>query len=174
VKHSSIRILLALIAQYNYELNQLNVKTAFLHGDLEEEIYITQPLGFRTAEKEKLVFKLQKPFYGLKQSPRLWYKRFDKFMIGFAYTRSLYDTCVYFRKVPSGECIYLLLYVDDMLIGSTNRSSIDKLKARLSLAFEIMDLGEGKRILGMEIDKDWVKGKLSLTWKALTKGSTEV
>jgi len=61
-----------------------------------------------------------------------------------------------------------------MLIGSTNRSSIDKLKARLSLAFEIMDLGEGKRILGMEIDKDWVKGKLSLTWKALTKGSTEV
>ena len=71
MKHSSIRILLALIAQYNYELNQLNVKTAFLHGDLEEEIYITQPLGFRTAEKEKLVFKLQKPFYGLKQSPRL-------------------------------------------------------------------------------------------------------
>ena len=84
-------------------------------------------------------------------------------MIGFAYTRSLYDTCVYFRKVPSGECIYLLLYVDDMLIGSTNRSSIDKLKARLSLEFEITDLGEGKRILGMEIEKDRVKGKLSLT-----------
>ena len=96
VKHSSIRILLAPVAQYDYELDHLDVKTAFSHDDLEEEIYMAQPLGLRAARKEKLVCKLHKSLYGLKQSPRKWNKHFDKFMIGCAYTRSLYDSCVYF------------------------------------------------------------------------------
>ena len=128
VKHSSIGILLVLAAQYDYELDQLDVETGFLHGDFEEEIYMTQPLGFKVAVKEKLVCKLEKSLYGLKQSPRQWYKRFDKFIYGRGYTRSLYDPYVYFRKLPSGEYIYLLLYVDNMLKVSENRSPIDKLK----------------------------------------------
>ena len=66
MKHYYIHILLVLAAQYDYELDQLDVKTAFLHGDLEEEIYITQPLGFKVARKEKLVCKLEKSLYGLK------------------------------------------------------------------------------------------------------------
>ena len=70
VKRSSIRILLALVAQNELELDQLDVKTAFLHGDLEEEIYMTQPTGYKAAGKEELVCKLQKSLYGLKQSPR--------------------------------------------------------------------------------------------------------
>jgi len=70
VKNSSIHILLTLAARYDYELDQLDVKTAFLHGDLEVEIYMTQPLGFRAAGEEKLVCKFQKSLYGLKQSPR--------------------------------------------------------------------------------------------------------
>jgi len=105
VKHYSIRILLALVTQYDYELNQFDVKTAFLYDDLKEEIYMTQPLWFKAAGKEKLVCKLERSLYSLKQSPRQWYKRFDKFMIGYGYTRSLYDPCVYFRKLPIGEYI---------------------------------------------------------------------
>jgi len=97
VKHSSIHILLALAAQFDYELNQLDAKTAFLHGDLEEEIYMAQPLGFKAAWKGKLVCKLEKSLYGLKQSPRQWYRRFDKFMSDHGYIGSLYDPCVYFR-----------------------------------------------------------------------------
>jgi len=89
---------------------------------------MTQPLGFKAAGKEKLVCKLEKFLYELKQSPRQWYKCFDKFMSDRGYTRSLYDPCVYFRKLLSGECIFLLLYADDMLIASKNISSIDKLK----------------------------------------------
>ena len=99
VKHSSIRILLALVAQFDMELVQMDVKTTFLHGDLEEEIYITQPDGFKVAGKENWVCKLNKSLYGLKQSPRQWYKRFDQFMIGQNYTRSNFDHCVYFRKL---------------------------------------------------------------------------
>jgi len=129
VKHSSIRIMLALVAQLNLELVQMDVKTAFLHGDLEEEIYMTQPEGFRVAGKENWVCKLNKSLYGLKQSPRQWYKRFDKFMLGQKYTKSKYDHCVYLCKLQDASFIYLLLYVDDMLIASKNSGEIEKLKA---------------------------------------------
>jgi len=94
VKHSSIRILLALVAQNELDLDQLDVKTAFLHGDLEEEIYMTQPTGYKTAGKEELICKLKKSLYGLKQSPRQWYKRFDSFIRKKKYTRSHFDPCV--------------------------------------------------------------------------------
>lgn len=169
VKHSSIRILLALVAQLNLELAQLDVKTAFLHGDLKEEIYMTQPDGYKVAGKENWVYKLSKSLYGLKQSPRQWYKRFDKFMKGQKYTRSKYDHCVYLCRLQDGSYIYLLLYVDDMLIASKSQVEIDRLKAQLSKEFEMKDLGEAKKILGMEINRDRERGKLWLTQKQYLK-----
>ena len=99
VKHSSIQILLAMVDQFDLELDQLDVKTAFLHSDLEEEIYMTQPDRFKVAGKENWVCKSTKSFYGLKQSPRQWYKQFDRFMKGKRYTRNKFDHCVYFRKL---------------------------------------------------------------------------
>ena len=85
VKHTSIRMLLALVAQFNIELEQLDVKTAFLHGDLEETIYMEQPEGFREAEKEDYVCKLKRSLHKLKQSPRQWYKRSDSYMLQIGY-----------------------------------------------------------------------------------------
>ena len=165
VKHSSIRILLALVAQLDLELVQMDVKTAFLHGDLEEEIYMVQPEGFKVAGKEHEVCKLHKSLYGLKQSPRQWYKRFDKFMMESKYTRSKYDHCVYLKKLQDGSFVYLLLYVDDMLIASQSLDEIEKLKTRLKSEFEMKDLGEAKMILGMEIVRDRKLRKLCLTQK---------
>ncbi|KAM0994907.1 hypothetical protein PS2_010398 [Malus domestica] len=112
--------MLALVAQYDLELVQLDVKTAFLHGDLKEEIYMCQPDGYIVKGKENLFCKLKKSLYGLKQSPRQWYLRFDKFMSGQNYSRSQYDHCVYFKKLQDVSFIYLLIYVDDMLIASKN------------------------------------------------------
>ena len=169
VKHSSIRILLALVAQFDLELVQLDVKTAFLHGDLEEEIYMTQPEGFKVAGKENWVCKLKKSLYGLKQSSRQWYKRFDRFMVGLKYTRSKFDHCVYFRKLRDGLFIYLLLYVDDMLIASKSQDEIEKLKTQLNQEFEMKDLGEAKMILGMEITRDRKRGKLCLSQRQYLK-----
>ncbi|KAE8732406.1 hypothetical protein F3Y22_tig00002193pilonHSYRG00080 [Hibiscus syriacus] len=140
VKHSSIRILLALVVQLDLELVQMDVKTAFLHGDLDEEIYMTHPDGFKVDKKEKMVCKLEKSLYCLKQSPRQWYKRFDKFMIGQKYTRSKYDHCVYLRKLQDVSYIYLLLYVDDILIASRNQTEITKLKTQLNREFEMKDV----------------------------------
>jgi len=87
-------------------------------------------------------------------------------MCGRVYTKSLYDPCVYFHKLPSGEYIYLLLYINDMLIASENRSPINKLKVQLSYKFEIKNLEEARRILGMQIKRERVKGRVSLTQKA--------
>ncbi|GJR75321.1 retrovirus-related pol polyprotein from transposon TNT 1-94 [Tanacetum coccineum] len=150
VKHPSIRILLATVAQLDLELVQMDVKTAFLHGDLEKEIYMVQPEGFKVARKEHEVCKLHKSLYGLKQSPRQWYKQFNKFMMESKYKRSKYDHCVYLKKLQDGSFVYLILYVDDMLIASQSSDEIEKLKTRLKNEFEMKDLGEAKMILSME------------------------
>ena len=165
VKHSSIRVLLALVASHDLELEQLDVKTAFLHGELEETIYMVQPEGFRIEGKEDHVCRLKKSLYGLKQSPRQWYKRFDRFMLSNGYSRSSYDSCVYHRILSDGSFVYLLLYVDDMLIAAGNMSHIQTLKKQLSDEFEMKDLGSAKKILGMEIQRDRGAGKLFLSQK---------
>ena len=130
---------------------------------------MTQPDGFKVVDKENWVCKLNKSLYGLKQSPRQWYKRFDKFMMDHKYTRSKYDPCVYLHKLQDKSYIYLLLYVDDMLIASKSQDEINKLKAQLSKEFEMKDLGEAKKILGMEISRDRKRGKLCLTQKQYLK-----
>ncbi|GAA0162317.1 transmembrane signal receptor [Lithospermum erythrorhizon] len=165
VKHTSIRVLLAIVAHQDLELDQLDVKTAFLHGELEEEIYMTQLDGFQEPEKEDYVCRLKKSLYGLKHSPRQWYKKFDSYMLEIGYLRSPYDSCVYYNKVKDESFIYLVLYVDDMLLGVVNKSDIQKLKGLLSAKFDMKDLGTAKKILGMEIYRDRSQRKLFLSQK---------
>jgi len=97
-----------------------------------------------------MVCKLKKSLYGLKLSPRQWYKCFDSFIRGERYTRSHYNPCVYYNKLLEGEYIYLLLYVDDIIIASKSKFAIDKLKKNLSSEFEMKDLGEAKKVLGID------------------------
>ncbi|KAG8485491.1 hypothetical protein CXB51_021304 [Gossypium anomalum] len=139
VKHSSIRALLGIVAMHDLELEQLDVKTAFLHGELEEDIYMQQPEGFTVSEKEDYVCLLKKSLYGLKQSPR--------------------------QKNNDGSFVYLLLYVDDMLIAAKDKGEIRKVKAQLSEEFEMKDLGPAKKILGIEILRDRKTSKLYLSQK---------
>jgi hypothetical protein len=100
--------------------------------------------------------------YGLRQSPRQWYKKFDSFMVSQNFIRSEYDHCVYFKSF-SGIFIILVLYVDDMLIASKSMEEINKLKAHLSRTFDMKDLGAAKHILGMEIHRDRKNGKIWLS-----------
>ena len=120
VKMTSIRTILSLVAAEDLHLEQLDVKTTFLHGDLEEEIYMQQPQGYEVKGKEKLVCRLKKSLYGLKQAPRQWYLKFDKFMSEQGYTRFHSDHYVYLKKQNDGSYIILLLYVDDMLAAGSN------------------------------------------------------
>lgn len=164
VKHSSIRALLGIVAQHDLELEQLDVKTAFLHGELEEDIYMEQPEGFITSGKEDCVCLLKKSLYGLKQSPRQWYKRFDSFMTSHDFNRSSFDSCVYFKR-SDDSFVYLLLYVDDMLIAAKDKDEIRKVKVQLNTEFEMKDLGAANKILGMEIIRDRKAGTLCLSQK---------
>ena len=147
VKMSSIRVVLGLAASLNLEIEQLDVKTAFLHGDLEEEIYMEQPEGFRVKGKEDLVCKLKKSLYGLKQAPRQWYKKFDSFMENHGFSRTTSDHCVFMKRFADNDFIILLLYVDDMLIIGHDGSKIEGLKRELSKSFAIKDLGQAKKSL---------------------------
>ena len=163
VKMSSIRVVLGMAASLNLEIEQLDVKTAFLHGDLEEEIYMEQPQGFKEKKKEHLVCKLRKSLYGLKQAPRQWYKKFDAFMVDHGYSRTTSDHCVFVKNFSDGTFIILLLYVDDMLIVWTDVSKIKELKLELGKSFAMKDLGSAKQILGMRIVRDRKQGQIWLS-----------
>ena len=138
------------------------MKTAFLHGELEEDIYMDQPEGFIVPGKENFVCKLKRYLYGSKQSPHQWNKRFDSFMLSHGFKRSDYDSCVYIKLVD-GSHIYLLLYVDDMLISTKSREQITALKKLLNSEFDMKDLGAAKKILDMEITRDRNSGLLFLS-----------
>ncbi|CAM8922241.1 unnamed protein product [Rhodiola kirilowii] len=120
-----------------------------------------QPIGFINAELPEHVCLLKKSLYGLKQSPRLWYKRFDAFVLSIGFVRSNYDSCLYFSSLDN-DPVYLLLYVDDMLLISKSMHKINKLKSDLKSEFDMKDLGHARKILGMIIDRDRNKCFLKL------------
>jgi hypothetical protein len=139
----------------------MDVKTTFLHGDLEEEIYMKQPEGFVVKGKKELDCKLKKSLYGLKKSPRMWYQKFDTYILGLGFVRSKVDHCVYSKQVGN-HFIYVVLYVDDMLLVENNMDVIKEVKSQLSSKFDMKDLGAANFIMGMEIKRDHANRKLWL------------
>lgn len=123
---------------------------------------MARPDSFHEPEKADYVCKLKKSLYGVKQALRMWYKRFDSYMIAIGYSRSPYDSCVYYNKLKNGSFIYLVLYVDDMLLVAEKKSDFENLKGLLSTKSEMKELGVTKKILGMEIYRDRTPKKLFL------------
>ena len=160
---TSIRMILGMAASLNLEVEQMDVKTAFLHGELEEEIYMEQPEGFLVKGKEDYVCKLKKSLYGLKQAPRQWYMKFESVMGEQGYKRCSSDHCVFIQRFSGDDYIMLLLYVNDILIVGKNVSRIARLKKELSKSFAMKDLGPAKCILGMRIERDRKSNKLYLS-----------
>jgi ATP-binding cassette subfamily B (MDR/TAP) protein 1 len=144
VKMSSIRVVIGMATTLDLEVEQLDMKTTFLHGDLEEEIYMEQPEGFAVAGKEHLVCKLNKSLYGLKQAPRQWYKKFESFMTNLGYHKVESDHCAFMNKYVEGDFIILLLCDDDMLIVGNSTKRIALLKKVLGKSFAMKDLGPVK------------------------------
>ena len=110
----SIRIILAIAAYYDYEIWQMDVKTAFLNGHLQEEVYMIQPEGFVSKDPNK-VCKLQKSIYGLKQESKSWNIRFDEIIKMFGFIKNEDEPCVY-KKISGSIVVFLILYVDDILL----------------------------------------------------------
>jgi hypothetical protein len=115
-KMNTVRILLSLAACFGWELQQFDVKNAFLHGDLEEEVYMETPPGFGLTSETNKVCRLKKALYGLKQSPRAWFGRFTKAMVCLGYKQSQGDHTLFFKHSQGGKLTVLLVYVDDIIV----------------------------------------------------------
>ena len=147
---TSICMLIAIAALHNLEIHQMDVKTAFLNGDLNVEIYMDQPEGFISLGQEKKVCRLVKSLYGLKQAPKQWHEKFDKVMMSNGFIINECDKCVYVKDTNNGYVI-VCLYVDDMLILGSNNYIITTTKKMLSCKFNMKDLGVADVILGIKI-----------------------
>uniref|UniRef100_A0A2N9ERL8 Integrase catalytic domain-containing protein n=1 Tax=Fagus sylvatica TaxID=28930 RepID=A0A2N9ERL8_FAGSY len=162
-KLNSIRIIISLAANLDWPLHQLDVKNAFLHGDLTETIYMTQPPGFES--KGECVCHLKKSIYGLKQSPRAWFDKFSKAVVSHGMTRSQADHSVFFKKTRTGIVI-LVVYVDDIVITGSDKEGIQILINHLSSSFLTKDLGKLRYFLGIEVARS--KAGISLSQRKYT------
>ncbi|KAM2871516.1 hypothetical protein FF1_019150 [Malus domestica] len=149
----SIRILLAIAAYHDYEIWQMDVKTAFLNGYLEEELYMTQPEGFVSKSEKPKVCKLQRSIYGLKQASRSWNIRFDTEIKTFGFAQNEDDNCVY-QKVVGEAVVFLVLYVDDILLFGNDTAVLSSVKVWLSKTFHMKDLGDASYVLGIKLYRD--------------------
>ena len=150
-KIAYFRLLLSMTVMCSWSLYQLDIKNVFLHGDLAEEVYMEQPPGFVAQGESGLVCRLRRSLYGLKQSPRAWFGRFISVVQEFGMLCSTTDHSVFYHHNSSRQCIYLVVYVDDIVITGNDQDGIQKLKQHLFTHFQTKDLGKLKYFLGIEI-----------------------
>jgi hypothetical protein len=149
----SVRIMLAIAAFFDYEIWQMDVKTAFLNGNIEEELYMVQPKGFADPKDADKVCKLQRSIYGLKQASRSWNLRFDEVIKGFGFVQTNGESCIY-KKVSGSSVAFLILYVDDILLIGNDIELLESVKGYLNKSFSMKDLGDAAYILGIKIYRD--------------------
>ncbi|KAE8704478.1 hypothetical protein F3Y22_tig00110450pilonHSYRG00264 [Hibiscus syriacus] len=151
-KLTIVRVLLALVANKDWNLWQMDVKNAFLHGELDREIYMTQPMGFQSQDHPEYVCKLRKALYGLKQAPRAWYGKIAEFLTKSGYLVTPADSSL-FVKANEGKLSIVLVYVDDLIITGDDEAEILQTKENLSVRFQMKELGQLKHFLGLEVDR---------------------
>ena len=161
-KKYSLRIILALVAHFDLNLQQKDVKTAFLNGDLEENVYMKQPKGFSSREGKHLVCKLKKSICGLKQASRKWYYKFHGVVTSFGFIENPIDQCIYQRVSGSKTC-FLVLYMDDILLATNDKGMMHGMKQFLSKNFDMKDMGETSYVIGIKSHIDRSRGILGLS-----------
>ena len=141
---------MALLAYFDLELHQMDVKTAFLNGNIDETIYMVQSENFVFGDPKKMVCKLKKSIYGLKQASRHWYYKFHQVIVSFGFEINMVDECVY-HKFSGSKHIFLVLYVDDILLATNDMGLLHETKRFLSNKFKMVDLGDSSFVLGIKI-----------------------
>jgi hypothetical protein len=148
----SVRLLLAIAAHCGWEVHHLDVKSAFLNGELEEEVYVTQPPGFEQAGEEEKVLRLSKSLYGLRQAPRAWNAKLDTTLLSLGFQRSPSDHAVYVRR-DGEERVLLGVYVDDLIITGSSTEVVARFKEQMLSTFSMSDLGLLSFYLGIEVQQ---------------------
>jgi histone deacetylase 1/2 len=150
VKPTTIRLLLSMALTHGWCLRQLDIQNAFLHGILEEEVYMRQPPGFEDPSQPTHLCRLDKALYGLKQAPRAWHSRLCSVLGGLGFKSSTADTSLFILRRPD-ITLYLLVYVDDIIVVSSSPAAIDWLIQQMRSSFALKDLGQLNYFLGIEV-----------------------
>lgn len=162
----TVRLLLGLSAKEGWEVHHLDIKAAFLNGDLVEELYVVEPEGFMKNGQEQKVYKLLKALYGLRQAPRAWNAKLDKCLKEFGFKKCLHEQAVY-TKCKTGSMLIIGVYVDDLLVTGSDKGEIEKFKMQMSKQFEMSDLGLLSYYLGIEVNQR--EGSTTLKQSAYAK-----
>jgi len=149
----TIRLVLAVAAQKGWKVFQLDVKSAFLNGVLQEEVYVEQPEGFVVQGKEDKVYLLKKALYGLKQALRAWYSRINDHLLNIGFEKSLSESTLYVKH-KGNNVLIVSLYVDDMLVTGDDTRLVEEFKQEMMQAFEMTYLGLMTYFLGIEIKEN--------------------
>jgi hypothetical protein len=157
-KYQTLRYIISYAHEKSLELFHLDVQTAFLNGELEEEVYMRLPPGYENEKGEREVVKLLKSIYGLRQAPRCWNKKFVRTLLDMGFVQSNADPCLFVREEKNGERTLIDVFVDDLVIAARDASEI---KRRLMRKFEMRDLGKLSWILGMKVERSEEKIEIS-------------
>ena len=153
---------MSIAATLDYEIWQMDVKTAFLNGNLDERIYMAQPDGFIEKSNEGKVCELHKSIYGLKQASRSWNIRFNETVKTFGFEQLEDEPCVY-KLIHEGKVVFLVLHVDDILLIGNDVGKLSDVKVWLAKQFDMKDLGEAAYVLGIHIFRDRKNKQLALS-----------
>src|SRR3954462_5598222 len=148
----SIRLLISFATQHNITLYQMDVKSAFLNGYIDEEVYVHQPPGFEESKSPEHGFKHKKSLYGLKQAPRAWYERLSSFLLNNGFSRGQVDTTLFF-KTSKKDILICQIYVDDIIFGTSNASLGKEFAKSMQAEFKMSMMGELKYFLGIQINQ---------------------
>ena len=152
VRFELVRTVIALAAKNGLKLHQMDIKTSFINGDIKESMYIKQPEGYAIKGKEKLVCKLKKSLYGLKQWPRCWNEALDKHLKKMGFEQANSDPCVY---TASGEELFsIAMYVDDIILAGRSDKRMKEVKDAIAEKFTVKDLDELHQFLGVKMIQD--------------------
>ena len=150
IKPTLVRTVLSIALSAGWSIRQIDIQNAFLHGNLSEEVFMHQPPGYSHPSFPNHVCKLKKALYGLKQAPRAWFSRLSTRLIELGFHGSLSDTSLFIYK-SSIYTMFILIYVDDIIITSSSSSAIDNLLSSLQTDFAVKDLGSLHYFLGIEV-----------------------
>jgi len=150
----TIRTILALAALKSWCVYQLDVKSAFLHGELNETVFVSQPLGYEKNGAEQKVYKLKKALYGLKQAPRAWYSRIDSYFKREGFIKCPSEHTLFVKTGSKGTILIVSLYVDDLIFTGNNERMFSDFKESMKKEFDMSDLGKMCHFLGVEVVQD--------------------
>jgi len=150
-RHDTIRLVIALAAQNSWLIFQPDVKSAFLHGDLKEGVFIDQPHGYVKLGNDHKVYKLKKALYGLKQALRAWYNHIETYFLKGGFKKCPYEHTVFIKIEDGGKMLIVCLYVDDLIYTGNNTAMFESFKKSKMAEFEMTDLGMIHYFLGIEV-----------------------